>query len=166
MSWKLSDVTCFFLRISWKKDGEEGNCVALDGTKSQQRMTKGLSTHYVHVLWQLHFFVTGEESGQEFVWLPVTDRKRGLFFNFGLHTLTGLPLSARALLTPWLPSIPGLFLCGRQHPASGCLTVSEHPCTWMERGHWDKLGRTKKCEYFQMSYLILQLPQLTTYQQS
>lgn len=47
-----------------------------------------------------------------------------LFFDSGLPTLPGSPLSARALSTPWLPSIPGLFLCGRQHPASGCLTVA------------------------------------------
>lgn len=33
------------------------------------------------------------------------------------------PLSRRGLSTPRLPSIPGLFLCGRQHPASGCLKL-------------------------------------------
>ncbi len=56
----------------------------------------------------------------------------GFVFNSGLPTLAGRPLSSMSLLTLRLPSIPGLFLCGRQHPASGCLTVSEHPMTGLE----------------------------------
>lgn len=49
------------------------------------------------------------------------------FLSTGLPTLAGCPLSDGTLSTSSLPSIPGLFLCGRQHPASGCLTAPEHP---------------------------------------
>lgn len=46
-----------------------------------------------------------------------------LLFNSVLPTVNGCPLSGRGLSTPRLPSIPGLFLCARQHPASDCLKL-------------------------------------------
>lgn len=62
--------------------------------------------------------------------LATSDREeRLLFLNSLLPLLAGCSLSAGALSTPRLPSIPGLFLCERQHPASACLTAPEHNVT-------------------------------------
>lgn len=58
--------------------------------------------------------------------------------------LNGCPLSGRGLSTPRLPSIPGLFLCGRQHPASDCLKL----WTSLQRGGgWVGVG-TQRLEKF------------------
>lgn len=151
MHWKLFcfEIRCFFLCISWEKDAEEGNHVASDGSKSLQTMTKIFYTHMLNPSENFTFCLqmrctSGRRRKCCRECLATSDRQElVLFFNSGLPTLAGCPLSARALSTPRFPSIPGLFLCGRQHPASGCLTVSEHPRTWAEHDHWDNFSSSE-----------------------
>lgn len=76
-----------------------------------------------------------------------------LFFHFGLPTLAGCPLSARTLSTPRFPSIPGLFLCGRQHPASDCLIMLLHPlCFDTDFAPPRQFSAKQPASYFVTSY--------------
>lgn len=86
-------------------------------------LRKGKNLHFFFVYrWGAAWAKRRRRKCRGVCWATSDRQELVLFFNSGLPTLAGRPLSARALSTPRLPSIPGLFLCGRQHPASACLT--------------------------------------------